>query len=85
MKTIKEIGFVAENGSDQLSLVSELFDANGIRMIGFHVNNEGKQCGLRIVVNDPEKAENVLNTTGYGVQMTDRHFSKYQGSFLLVP
>ena len=71
MRTIKEIGLVAEKGSDQLSLVSELFDANGIRMIGFHVNNEEEKCGLRIVANDPEKAENVLNTTGYDVQMTD--------------
>ena len=66
MKTIKEIGLVAENGSDQLSLVSELFDANGI-----HVHNEEKKCGLRIVVNDPEKAVNVLNTAGYDLQVTD--------------
>jgi len=71
MKTIKEIGFVVENGSDQLSLVSELFDDNGIRMIGFHVNNEEKKCRLRIVVNDPEKAVNVLNTAGYDLQVTD--------------
>ena len=71
MKTIKEIGLVAENGSDQLSLVSELFDANGIHMIGFHVHNEEKKCGLRIVVNDPEKAVNVLNTAGYDLQVTD--------------
>jgi len=71
MKTIKEIGLLAEKGSDQLSLVSELFDANGIRMIGFYVHNEGKKCGLRIVVNDPEKAVNVLNTAGYDLQVTD--------------
>ena len=71
MKTIKEIGLVAENGSDQLSLVSELFDANGIHMIGFHVHNEEKKCGLRIVVDDPEKAVNVLNTAGYDLQVTD--------------
>jgi hypothetical protein len=71
MKTIKEIGLVAENGPDQLSLVSELFDANGIRMIGFYVNNEEKKCGLRIVVNDPEKAVNVLTTAGYDLQVTD--------------
>ena len=56
MKTIKEIGLVAENGSDQLSLVGELFDANGIHMIGFHVHKEERKCGLRIVVDDPEKA-----------------------------
>ncbi len=71
MKTIKEIGLVVENGSDQLSLVSESLDANGIRMIGFHVNNEEKECRLRIVVNDPEKAVNVLNTAGYDLKMTD--------------
>lgn len=71
MKTIKEIGLVVENGSDQLSLVSELLDANGIRMIGFHVNNGEKECRLRIVVNDLEKAVNVLNTAGYDLKMTD--------------
>ena len=71
MKTIKEIGLVTKNGSDQLSLVGELFDANGIRLIGFHVHNEEKKGGLRIVVDDPEKAENVLKTTGYDVQVTD--------------
>ena len=71
MKTIKEIGLAAENGVDQLFLVSELFDANGIRMIGFHVHNEEKKCRLRIVVDDPEKAENVLNTAGYDLQVTD--------------
>jgi hypothetical protein len=71
MKTIKEICLAAENGVDQLSLVSELFDANGIRMIGFHVHNGEKQCGLRIVVDDPEKAENVLNTAGHDLQVTD--------------
>ena len=71
MNTIKEIGLVVENGSNQLSLVSELFDDNGIRMIGFHVNTEEKKCRLRIVVNDPEKAVNVLNTAGYDLQVTD--------------
>jgi hypothetical protein len=71
MKTIKQIDLAAENGADQLSLVSELFDANGIRVIGFHVYNEGKKCGLRMVVDDPEKAENVLNTAGYDLQVTE--------------
>jgi len=71
MKTIKEIGLVANSGSGQLSLVGDLLDVNGVRMIGFHMHNEGKKCGLRIVVDDPEKAENVLNTAGYDLQVTD--------------
>ena len=71
MKTIKEIDLIVENGLDQLSLVSKLFDDNGIRLIGFHVHVEGKEYGLRIVVDDPEKAENVLNTTGYNPNVTD--------------
>jgi hypothetical protein len=71
MKTIKEIGLVVENGLNELSRVSELLDANGIRMIGFHVNSEEKKDGLHIVVNDPEKVVNVLKTAGYDLKMTD--------------
>jgi hypothetical protein len=71
MKTVKEIGLVSENGSDQLSLVSDLFDADGIHMIGFYVHAEEKKGGLRIVADDPEKAVNILNTAGYAPQVTE--------------
>jgi hypothetical protein len=71
MKTVKEIGLVVENGFGQLSLVSDLFDANGIHLMGFHVHNDEKECRLSMVANDPEKAMNVLNTAGYELQVTE--------------
>ena len=71
MKTVREIRLASKEGPTQLSLVSDLFYVNGINMIGFHVSNERKEGGLRVVADDPDKAINVLNTAGYDLNVAE--------------
>jgi hypothetical protein len=71
MKTVREIRLASKKGLTQLSLVSDLFNVNGINMIGFHVSDERKGGGLRVVADDPDKAVNVLSTAGYDLSVAE--------------
>lgn len=72
MKTVKEIELAVKNEPGQLSVVSELLGANGIQIIAFYLSKEGADKGrLRFVANDPERAINVLKTTGEEIKTGD--------------
>ena len=65
MSMIKEILIPLKNKPGQLSAVGDLMLLNGIKIIAFQVSNEAGTDSLRMVVNDPERAMNVLRTAEY--------------------
>jgi len=65
MSMIKEILIPLKNKPGQLSAVSDLMLLNGIKIIAFQVSNEAGKDSLRMVVNDLERAMNVLRTAEY--------------------
>ncbi|MCP4668165.1 MAG: ACT domain-containing protein [Deltaproteobacteria bacterium] len=71
MKTVKEIDLILKNEPGTLSGVSELLGANGINIIAFYVVTEKDQGKLHFVVNDPDKAGNVLKTAGHKIAKRD--------------
>jgi len=71
MTTVKEIYLVLKNEPGQLSTVSDLLGANGINIIAFYVSTVKDKGTLRFVANDPEKAINVLKTSGYKMEVRE--------------
>ena len=71
MTTVKEIYLVLKNEPGQLSTVSDLLGANGINIIAFYVSTVKDKGTLRFVANDPEKALNVLKTSGYKMEVSE--------------
>ena len=71
MTTVKEIYLVLKNEPGQLSTVSDLLGANGINIIAFYVSTVKDKGTLRFVANDPEKAINVLKTSGYKMEVNE--------------
>ena len=65
MNTVKEIFLCLKNEPGQLSTVSELLGSSGIKIVAFYATNDESQGGIRFISNDPEKALNILKTSGY--------------------
>ena len=68
---VKELNVLLKNEPGQLSIVSEILDANGINIIAFYVSTKGKEGSLRFVANDPDKAVTVLKARGYKLRVTE--------------
>jgi hypothetical protein len=71
MEYVKEIMLKLKNRPGTLSTVSELLGSNAVNIIAFYVNTEGEEGTLRFVANDPQKAINVLKSSGYEVKQND--------------
>jgi hypothetical protein len=65
MSMIKEILIPLKNEPGRLSVISDLMLLNGIKIIAFQVSDGDGTGRLRMVVNDPERALNVLRTEEY--------------------
>ena len=65
MSLIKEILIPLKNEPGRLSAVSDLLLLNGIKIVAFQVSNEHGTERMRMVVNDVERALNVLRTEEY--------------------
>ncbi|HMK37243.1 MAG TPA: ACT domain-containing protein [Desulfomonilaceae bacterium] len=65
MKTVKEVAVNLENRPGKLSEISELLGANGINILGLTVRTEGAVGTLNIVVTDPARVVNILESAGY--------------------
>jgi len=65
MSMIKEILIPLKNEPGRLSVISDLMLLNGIKIIAFQVSDGDGTGRLRMVVNDPERALNVLRTGEY--------------------
>jgi len=68
MKTITEIELTLKNEPGQLSMISDLLWANNIRLVAFYVSNLKGKGRLNFVAHDPDKAVNLLSTSGYSLE-----------------
>jgi hypothetical protein len=65
MKTVKEVAVTLENRPGTLSDISELLGANGINILALTVRTEGQTGTLNILVTDPTRVKNILESAGY--------------------
>ncbi len=65
MKTVKQIDLILKNEPGALSAVSDLLSATGINIIAFYIIPRMDEGELHFIVNDPDRAMNVLKTAGY--------------------
>jgi hypothetical protein len=64
MKSVKQIDLALKNEPGSLLKVIDLLGANGINMVAFHVAVENGRPILHFIPNDPNKALQILRTTG---------------------
>ena len=68
---IKQISISLENVPGILSNVSEIMGKEGVNIRAISVPDTADISTLRFVVDDPQKAINILKTNGYAVKETD--------------
>ncbi|MGD8387170.1 MAG: hypothetical protein PVG49_08505 [Desulfobacteraceae bacterium] len=71
MNTIKQIDLALDDKPGRLFEISKRLDARGITILAFHVAGGNQEGQLSFVVNDPQKAVNLLTTTGYRLETQD--------------
>lgn len=71
MNTVIQIDLPLDDKPGRLFEVSQQLDANGIAIVAFHVARRDQEGRLSFVVNDPERAVNLLTTAGYRVETHD--------------
>jgi hypothetical protein len=71
MKTVHELAVELRNAPGALSDVVELLSSTGINILGLSAKVEGDIGIAGLVVNDPSRAVNVLETAGYKVTLRD--------------
>lgn len=71
MNTIKQIDLALDDKPGRLFEISKRLDARGITILAFHVAGGDQEGRLSFVVNDPQKAVNLLTTTGYRLETQD--------------
>ena len=65
MKTVQELAVELKNTPGALSDVVEMLTSTGVNIIGLSARVEGEVGIAGLVVSDPAKAVNVLETAGY--------------------
>ena len=68
---IKQISISLENVPGILSNVSEIMSNEGVNIRAISVADTADISTVRFVVDDPQKAINILKTNGYSVKETD--------------
>jgi hypothetical protein len=68
---IKQISISLENTPGVLSNVSEIMGNEGVNIRAISVADTADISTVRFVVDDPQKAINILKTHGYAVKETD--------------
>lgn len=68
---IKQISVFVENKSGRLADVSRNLGDNGIDLIAISISDTTDFGIFRLIVNLPEKAQEVLNNNGFAVSSTD--------------
>ncbi len=68
---IKQISISLENVPGILSNVSEIMGNEGVNIRAISVADTADISTVRFVVDDPQKAINILKTNGYAVKETD--------------
>ena len=68
---VKQISVSLENIPGKLSEVSDYLGENGINIIALSVADTADLSAVRFVVNDPEKAANILRSYGFPIKISD--------------
>jgi len=68
---VKQITVSLENVPGKLSEISGYLGENGINMIALSVADTADLSAVRFVVNDPEKASNILRSYGFPIKVSD--------------
>lgn len=71
MKTVKEVAVQLENRPGKLSEIGELLAANGIGILALTVRTEGDLGTINLVVTDPARVVNILESAGYAPTIQD--------------
>jgi hypothetical protein len=71
MKTVKEVAVKLENRPGKLSEIGELLAANGIMILALTVTTEGDVGTVNLVVTDPTRVVNILESAGYAPALKD--------------
>ena len=71
MKTVKQLDLSVRNETGSLSDVISLLNGNGVTVIAFYLSGKEDKGRERLIANDPEKALNILLTTGYNGEVND--------------
>jgi len=72
MKTVREIAIRIPNKPGSLSNIIELLSSNGIYTLGLSLNISGSEGNLSLVTNDPSRAQNIFESSGFSVTVEDR-------------
>jgi hypothetical protein len=65
MKTVQELSVELKNKPGSLSDVVDLLSSNGINILGLSAIVEGQAGIAHLIINDPLRAINVLETAGF--------------------
>ncbi len=68
---VEQISIFLENKSGRLAKVTEVLGENEINIRALSIADTTDFGILRLIVNDPEKAKNVLRAAGFAVSTTD--------------
>jgi hypothetical protein len=68
---VKQITVSLENVPGKLSEISGYLGENGINIIALSVADTADLSAVRFVVNDPEKASNILRSYGFPIKVSD--------------
>jgi hypothetical protein len=68
---VKQITVSLENVPGKLSEISGYLGENGINIIALSVADTADLSAVRFVVNDPEKAANILRSYGFPLKVSD--------------
>jgi len=68
---VKQISIFLENKSGRLAQVTQILAENGINIRALSLADTADFGILRVIVNDAEKASNILKTAGYTLGETD--------------
>ena len=71
MKTVKEISVKLANEPGTLAEVSELLAAEGIGLVALTLLTDGVTGTVRLVAQDPDRAVNILESTGFSPVIQD--------------
>ena len=68
---IKQVAVFIENREGRLGEVAKIVSTNKINILALSLADTSEYGMLRMVVSDPEKAEEVLKKEGFSVRLTD--------------
>ena len=68
---VKQLSVLLDHKPGEMSKVSELLGRDGINIGGLTLADAGDLAIVRLITDDPDKAESVLNSAGYHVKQRE--------------